>query len=194
MSRCLQVQRGAADGVISDGPNGFVRIGCETIHELSVPVVGSVPGGRPRRNPVREGGRGARGVRGARRPCGRGTAAERPNERATGDGGRVPPARRTGTIAVSWRRQPVPGAGRATLRGRTSVSEACGHRTACVPVHGCLEQYARVCRVPVERGRGCRPNRVADEGDATSWSVPDGDGDVREGRAAQVQRDKPRVH
>lgn len=163
-----QVQRGEADGVVPGGPDGVVRAGREPVHELPVSVVGGASGGRRRRRcgTVGDGGHGAGGVRGAGRPRGHGTAAERHHGGATGDDRRVPPAGQVGPVAAPRRRQPVPGAGRHALRGRPPAAQARGSRAAHVSVHGCAERHASVRRVSVERTRARRPHGVPDEGDA----------------------------
>lgn len=204
----LQVQRREADGVISGGPDGFVWASCQPIFELSVPVLGSATRGERgrRRGAVCDGGYCARGVRGARRPRGYGAAAKRNNGGATGDDRRVPPAGQTCPVAAPRRRQLVPGTGCAALRGRPPATKARDRRTTRVPVHGCLEQYASVHRVPVECPRAHRPDRVADEGNTGRRDerqrdgrgqhgrpVQDSHGDAGTGCSAQVQRGQPGV-
>jgi len=171
---------------------------------------------RRRRRIVGDRGHRASGVRCARRPSGHGAAAERHHGGATGNDRRVPPAGQADPVAAPRRRQPVPGTGRPTLRGRPSAAQARGGRAARVPLHGRAQRHSPVRRVPVERARAVRPDGDADEGNAAGrgtgrcdrgrdvvivcavggWRtnpVQDGHGHSRTGRAAQVHRSQPSV-
>lgn len=117
-----------------------------------------------RRGAVHNGGHGAGGVLGARRPSGHDTVAERHHGGAAGADRCVPPTGKTDPAAAARRCEPVPGAGRAALRGRPPTAQARVGRTARVPVHGRPERHAPIRRVPVERACVHRPNGIANEG------------------------------